>query len=107
MEVPGLIAWGSIIQRSTQSGFKRSLATRKLGAVAMRSWAGSPVAWHLRQGAAGLLNRLLAISVSFADSTAGGCGTYGRGCLESASKKRTSLPNSFSEKEKVGMRTCR
>ena len=33
--MPGLTACGSVIQRSTQSGFKRSLASRKFGAVAM------------------------------------------------------------------------
>src|SRR5882762_10112614 len=37
MEVPGLMACGSMIQRSTQSGFKRPLACRKLGAVAVLS----------------------------------------------------------------------
>jgi len=42
--VPGLMACGSMIQRSTQSGFRRSRARRKLGAVALRSCAASPVA---------------------------------------------------------------
>src|SRR2546430_671138 len=44
IDVPGLIACGSIIQRSTQSGFSRPRACKKLGAVAVRSWPGSPVA---------------------------------------------------------------
>src|SRR6267378_192606 len=105
MEVPGLMACGSIIQRSTQSGLRRPLACRKFGAVAVRSWAGSPVAWHFKHGAAGLLKRLRAMSVSLAVSAGGCSGMYGNGWRESASKKRTSLPNSFSEKEKVGMRT--
>ncbi len=42
MEVPGLIACGSMIQRSTQSAFKRPLDRRKFGAVAVRSWADHP-----------------------------------------------------------------
>src|SRR5260370_11240187 len=105
MEVPGLMACGSMIQRSTQSGLRRPLACRKLGAVAVLSWAGSPVAWHFKQGAAGLLKRLRAMSVSLAVSAGGGSGIYGKGWRESASKKRTRLPNSFSAKEEVGMRT--
>src|SRR5258708_32157231 len=88
MEVPGLMACGSIIQRSTQSGLRRPLACRKLGAVAVRSWAGSPVAWHFKHGAAGRLKRLRAIAVSLAVS-AGGCSRmYGNGCRDSAWKKR-------------------
>src|SRR6266852_3226738 len=74
MEVPGLMACGSIIQRSTQSGLRRPLACRKLGAVAVLSCAGSPVAWHFKHGAAGLLKRLRAISVSLAVSIGGGSG---------------------------------
>src|SRR6266851_5504468 len=107
MEVPGLMACGSMIQRSTQSGLRRPLDWRKLGAVAVLSWAGSPVAWHFKQGAAGLLKRLRAMSVSLAVSAGGGSGIYGKVCRDNAWKKRTSLPNSFSEKEKVGMRTCK
>ena len=68
MDVPGLTACGSVIQRSTQSGFKRSFASRKFGAVAILSCDGSPVAWHFKQGAAVLENRLLAMSVSLAVS---------------------------------------
>src|ERR1700693_212432 len=105
MDVPGLIACGSTIQRSTQSGFKRSFASRKLGAVAILSWFGSPVAWHFKQGAAVLENRLRAISVSFVESTGTCSGMYGMGCCDNAWKKRTSLRSSLSEKEKVGMRT--
>ena len=46
---------GLVIQRCVQAGRKRSLASRKLGAVAFLSCAGSPVAWHFRQGAAVLV----------------------------------------------------
>ena len=42
MAVPGLIIWGSSIQRAVQAGLSRSLATRKFGAVAERSCRGSP-----------------------------------------------------------------
>src|SRR5712671_4265778 len=107
MEVPGLMACGSMIQRSTQSGLRRPLAWRKLGAVAVLSCAGSPVAWHFKQGAAVLLNRLRAMSVSFAVRAGAGSGIYGNGWRDNAWKKRTSLPNSFSENENVGMRTWR
>ena len=96
-----------MIQRSTQSGFRRSLASRKLGAVAILSCCGSPVAWHFRQGAAVLENRLRAMSVSFVVSVGTCSGIYGSGCCDSAWKKRTSLRSSLSENENVGMRTCR
>src|ERR1700746_104076 len=99
MEVPGAIAGGSMIHRSTQSGFRRPLACKKFGAVAVRSCAGSPGAWHFKHGAAGLLNKLRAISVSLAVSVGAWSGMYGKGCCESAWKKRTNLPNSFSENE--------
>src|ERR1700733_1840422 len=105
MDVPGLTACGSVIQRSTQSGFRRSFAKRKLGAVAILSCAGSPVAWHFRHGAAELENRLRAMSFSFVVSTGTCSGIYGSGCCDNAWKNRTSLRNSLSEKEKVGMRT--
>src|SRR6266849_8950913 len=105
MEVPGLMACGSKLQRSVQSGFRRSLASRKLGAVAILSCCGSPVAWHFRQGAAVLENRLRAMPVSFAVSVGTCSGMYGIGCCESAWKKRTSLRSSLSENENVGMRT--
>src|ERR1700685_4475339 len=105
MDVPGLIACGSSTQRCAQSGFKRSFARRKFGAVAILSCAGSPVAWHFKQGAAVLENRLRAMSVSFVVKTGTCSGMYGMGCCESAWKKRTSLRNSLSEKENVGMRT--
>ena len=65
---PELIACGSMIQRSAQSGFRRSLASRKLGAVAILSCCGSPVAWHFKHGAAVLENKLRAMSVSLAVS---------------------------------------
>src|SRR5712675_972481 len=71
IEVPGLMACGSMIQRSTQSGLRRPLAWRKFGAVAILSWAGSPVAWHFKQGAAVLLKRLRAMSVSGRDLIGG------------------------------------
>ena len=48
---------GLVIQRSVQAGCKRSLANRKLGAMAVLSCPGSPVAWHFRQGAAVLVNK--------------------------------------------------
>src|SRR5258707_14092745 len=105
MEVPGLMACGSIIQRSTQSGLRRPLACRKLGAVAVRSWAGSPVAWHFKHGAAGLLKRLRAMSGSLAVSAGAGSGIYGEVCRDKGGEKGTGLPKSFSEKEKRGMRT--
>src|SRR6266481_818264 len=107
MEVPGLMACGSIIQRSTQSGLRRPLAWRKLGAVAVLSCAGSPVAWHFKQGAAVLLKRLRAMSVSLVVRMGISSGMYGKGWRDSAWKKRTNLPSSFSEKENVGMRTWR
>src|ERR1700685_3407201 len=107
MDVPGLMACGSSTQRSAQSGFNRSLASKKFGAVAILSCCGSPVAWHFKQGAAVLENKLRAISVSFADNTGTCSGMYGMGCCESAWKKRTSLRSSLSEKENVGMRTFR
>jgi len=47
------------------------------------------------------------MSVSFAVNVVAGSGIYGNGCRESAAKKRTSLPSSFSEKLKVGIRTWR
>ncbi len=96
-----------MIHRSIQSGFKRPRASRKFGAVAFLSCAGSPVAWHFRQGAAVLENKLRAISVSFAVKVVSDSGIYGNGCRDSASKKRTSFPSSFSEKLNVGIRTCR
>src|SRR5271154_4301255 len=105
MDVPGLMACGSSTQRSAQSGFKRSLARRKFGAVAILSCCGSPVAWHFKHGAAVLENRLRAISVSFADNAGTCSGMYGIACWESAWKKRTSLRSSLLEKENVGMRT--
>src|SRR5258708_10038119 len=40
MEVPGLMACGSMIQRSTQSGLRRPLACRNLGAVGVSACAG-------------------------------------------------------------------
>src|SRR5262249_20329494 len=101
MEVPGLLACGSIIQRSTQSGLRRPRVKMKLGAEAVRSCPGSPVAWHFRHGAEVLLKRLRAISVSFAVSTGTSWGTYGKGWRERAWKKRTSLASSFSENENV------
>src|SRR5579863_1534376 len=107
MEVPGLTACGSVIQRSTQSGLSRSLASRKFGAVAILSCEGSPVAWHFRQGAAELENRLRAMSDSFAVNTGTCSGMYGIGCCDRAWKNRTSLRSSLSEKENVGMRTFR
>src|SRR5213079_2311381 len=98
---------GSVIQRSTQSGFSRSLASRKLGAVAILSCCGSPVAWHFRHGAAVEENRLRAMSLSLAVRVGTCSGTYGIGCCESAWKKRTSLRSSLSENENVGIRTAR
>ena len=65
------------------------------------------MAWHFKQGAAVLLKRLRAISVSLAVSTGTSSGMYGKGWRARAWKKRTNLPSSFSEKENVGMRTCR
>ncbi len=41
--VPGLICAGSRSQRNVQSGFSRSPANRKFGAIALASRAGSPV----------------------------------------------------------------
>jgi hypothetical protein len=93
MDVPGLIACGSMIQRSTQSAFNRPLACRKLGAVAVRSCAGSPVAWHFKQGAAGLLKRLRAISVSVADRTGTVLGHVG----ERLTGKRLEEAHEFAE----------
>src|SRR6478752_1311145 len=107
MEVPGLTACGSRIQRSAQSGFRRSFASRKLGAVAILSCCGSPVAWHFRQGAAVLENRLRAMSFSLVLKTGTCSGMYGIGCCDSAWKNLTSLRSSLSEKENVGMRTCK
>src|SRR5262249_39052118 len=52
MLVPGLINAGSTTHRLVHSGFNRSRASKKLGAVAFTSWAGSPVIWHFKQGAA-------------------------------------------------------
>src|SRR5262249_36510415 len=89
MEVLGLMVCGSSIHCSIQSGFKRLRAWRKLGAVAVRSCAGSFVAWYLRQGAAVLLKRLRAISVSLAVSTGTSSGMYGNGWRASAWEKRT------------------
>src|SRR5258706_14801769 len=66
MDVPGLIACGSMSQRSIQSDLRRCFAIRKLGAVAVRSCAGSPVAWNFRQGAAVVLKKLRALFVSLA-----------------------------------------
>src|ERR1700689_3500108 len=105
MDVPGLIACGSSTQRCAQSGFKRSLASRKFGAVAILSCAGSPVAWHFKHGAAVLENRLRAMSVSFVVSTGTCSGIYGIGCWDNAWKNRTSFLNSLSENENVGIRT--
>src|SRR5579859_2672866 len=105
IDVPGLTACGSVIQRSTQSGFNRSLANRKFGAVAILSCAGSPVAWHFRQGAAVLENKLRAMSVSFALSVGTCSGMYGIGCCDNAWKNLTNFRSSLSENENVGMRT--
>ena len=105
--MPGLMACGSSTQRSAQSGLRRSLASKKFGAVAILSCAGSPVAWHFKQGAAVLENRLRAMSDSLAVNTGTCSGMYGMGCCERAWKNRTSLRNSLSEKENVGMRTFR
>src|SRR5216110_1384485 len=98
---------GSVIQRSTQSGFSRSFASRKFGAVAILSCCGSPVAWHFRHGAAVEENRLRAMSLSLAVRVGTCSGTYGIGCCDSAWKKRTSLRSSLSENENVGIRTAR
>src|SRR5260370_36745129 len=95
MDVPGLMAGGSIIQRSTQSGFRRPRACRKFGAEAKRSWAASPVAWHFRQGAAVLLTRLRAISDSLVVRMGSASGTYGEGRLASAWKQPTNYPSWF------------
>src|SRR5258708_36450350 len=66
MEVPGLMACGSIIQRSTQSGLRRPLAWRKLGAVAGFSVGGAAVAWGFIEGACRALEERRGTSVSFA-----------------------------------------
>src|SRR5208282_5026706 len=97
IDVPGLIAAGSVIQRSTQSGFSRSFASKKFGAVAILSCVGSPVVWHFRQGAAVLENKLRAMSFSLAVSVGTCSGMYGMGCCDNAWKKRTSLRSSLSE----------
>src|ERR1700722_9411504 len=62
--VPGIISCGLVIQRPVHGERRRSLASRKLGAVAFLSWLASPVAWHFRQGAAVLVNRSRAIPCS-------------------------------------------
>jgi len=101
----GLMACGSVIQRSTQSGFNRSFASRKLGAVAT---CRAPVlpwrALSARRGCA--RDRLRAMSFSLAVSVvpAPGCTAA---VAEIAWKKRTSLRIRLSEKENVGMRTFR
>src|SRR5262249_34117727 len=107
IDVPGLIACGSVIQRSTQSGFSRSFASKKLGAVACASCWASPVAWHLRHGAAVLENRLRAMSVSLDVRVGTDSGMYGMGCCERAWKNLTTFRSSSSESENVGMRTLR
>ena len=46
------------------TGFKRSRASRKLGAEAFLSCAGLPVAWHFRHGAPELVNQVAPLDVS-------------------------------------------
>src|SRR5579864_6372499 len=52
-----MINCGLVIQRPVHAGRRRSLASRKFGAVAFLSCAVSPVAWHFKQGAAVLVER--------------------------------------------------
>ena len=105
--VPGIIFAGSVIQRSVQAGCKRSCASRKFGAEAFLSCSGFPVMWHFKHGAAGLVNRLRAIAVSVGSSGFTLGGINGVGCEDSAWKNSTTLRISSSDKENVGMRTCR
>ena len=90
-----------------QPGFSRSLATVKFGAVARASCFASPVMWHFRQGAPSLVNRLRAMPRSWSVSGSNCSAMNGCACDDSASKNRTSLRISPSEKLKVGIRTFR
>ena len=106
--MPGLTACGSVIQRSTQSGFKRSFASRKLGAVAILSCCG--IAGRVTfQAGSRRAREQAARHVAFLSHVSVGTvsGIYGMGCCESAWKKRTSFRSSLSENENVGMRTFR
>src|ERR1039458_8042926 len=98
MAVPGLISAGSSIHRLVQPGLRRSLATVKLGAVARESCFGSPVMWHFRQGALTLANNCRAMERSASVSGSSFSAMNGCACQERASKKRTSLRISPSEK---------
>src|SRR5438876_12048563 len=89
MDVPGLIACGSMSQRSIQSDLRRCLAIRKLGAVALRSCVGSPVACHFRQWAAVLLKRLPALWGSLAVNGGAASGMSGASCLDGPWQTRT------------------
>ena len=77
MAVPGMISCGLVIQRSVHAGRRRSLASRKFGAVAFLSCAGSPVAWHFRQGAAVLVKSSRAMPSSAVVSGSSFCGMNG------------------------------
>ncbi len=107
MAVPGLIIAGSSIQRRVQPGFSLSLATVKLGAVALESCLGSPVMWHFRQGAPSLVNNCRAMVRSWSVSGSSFSAMNGWACDDRASKNRTSLRISPSEKLKVGIRAFR
>src|ERR1700739_493339 len=102
-----MINCGLVIQRPVHAGRKRSLAKRKFGAMAFLSCAGSPVAWHFRQGAAELVNKLRGISFSAVVIGSIFCGMYGCGWLDMASKNDTSVRISSSDRKNVGMRTCK
>src|ERR1017187_4917565 len=103
MAVPGLISAGSSIHRLVQPGLRRSRATVKLGAVARESCFGSPVMWHFRQGALTLANNCRAMVRSASVSGSSFSAMNGCACQERASKKRTSLRISPSEKLKLGI----
>src|SRR4029077_14466562 len=64
MAVPGIINCGLVIQRPVHAGRRRSLASRKFGAMAFLSYAGSPVAGVFRHGAVVLLSAERAIPSS-------------------------------------------
>src|SRR6202171_3014278 len=102
-----MISAGLVIHLAVQAGCKRSFANKKLGAMAVLSCAGSPVAWHFRQGAAVLVKSSRAISFSAVVIGGSFCGINGCGWLDMASKNSTNERISSSDKKNVGMRTCK
>src|SRR4030095_8759221 len=104
--VPGLICEGSSNQRKVQSGLSRSLASKKLGAIAFASCPGSPVMWHFKHGVPAV-NICRATNLSSAESGWRGSRMYGSCWPDIAIKNLTSACSSFGEKLKVGIRNVR